>query len=209
KAEDNKEIKPDFGMEKLVVIASSTGGPKALSKVISKLDGQLDAPVVVVQHMPAGFTDSLAARLDEISEVKVKEAEDGDELCKGVVYIARGGRHLKVERKNGKGILRVYDGPAVVGLKPCADITVESLNEVGYDSILFVVMTGMGQDGTKGLLSLKKTIKKKVVAQDQKTSAVFGMPKAVINAKLADEVLALDKISKEINQTTGVRKHGC
>lgn len=209
KAEDNKEIKPDFGMEKLVVIASSTGGPKALSKVISKLDGQLDAPVVVVQHMPAGFTDSLAARLDEISEVKVKEAEDGDELCKGVVYIARGGRHLKVERKNGKGILRVYDGPAVVGLKPCADITIESLNEVGYGSILFVVMTGMGQDGTKGLLSLKKTIKKKVVAQDQKTSAVFGMPKAVINAKLADEVLALDKISKEINQTTGVRKHGC
>ncbi|MBQ3061961.1 MAG: chemotaxis-specific protein-glutamate methyltransferase CheB [Lachnospiraceae bacterium] len=206
----NKDVLPaDYGLDKLVMIASSTGGPKALSKVISKLDGMIDAPVVIVQHMPEGFTSSLAQRLDEISQVRVVEATDGEPLCKGTVYIARGGRHLKIEQKDNKAILRVYNGPAVVGLKPCADITIESLNSVNYKEILFVVMTGMGQDGTKGLMGLNKAIKKRIIAQDQKTSAVYGMPRAVFNAGLADGVYALDKIAKEINQTTGVRKHGC
>lgn len=219
-AKSHKEVKPketktkdvlpsDYNLDKLVMIASSTGGPKALSKVISKLDGKIDAPIVIVQHMPEGFTSSLAQRLDEISQVRVVEAVDGEPLCKGTVYIARGGRHLKVEQRENKAVLRVYDGPAVVGLKPCADITIESLNNVNYKEILFVVMTGMGQDGTKGLMGFNNTIKKKIIVQDQKTCAVYGMPRAVVNAGLADGVFALDKIAKEINQTTGVRKHGC
>ena len=206
---EKEVLKPDYGMEKLVMIALSTGGPKALSKVIPKLDKELDAPVVIVQHMPDGFTSSLAARLDEISQVRVVEAQDGEPLSKGTVYIAKGGRHLKVVQEDGRAILRVYDGPAIVGLKPCADITIESLNKVNYQQMLFVVMTGMGQDGTKGLTSLKNTINKKIIVQDQKSSAVYGMPRSVVNAGLADGIFALDKIAKEINQTTGVRKHGC
>ena len=203
------KITPNYGMEKIVVIASSTGGPKALAKVIPKLDAHIDAPIVLVQHMPEGFTSSLAARLDEISHVKVVEAVDGEPLSKGTVYIAKGGRHLKILEKDGQAVLKVYDGPAIVGLKPCADITIESLNNVNYKEMLFVVMTGMGQDGTKGLTALKNTIKKKIIVQDQKSSAVYGMPRAVANAGLADGIFALDKIAKEINQTTGVRKHGC
>lgn len=206
---DKDALPADYSLDKLVMIASSTGGPKALSKVISKLDGKLDAPIVIVQHMPEGFTSSLAQRLDEISQVRVVEATDGEVLCKGTVYIARGGRHLKVEQRENRAVLRVYDGSAVVGLKPCADITIESLNNVNYKEILFVVMTGMGQDGTKGLMGFNNTVKKRIIVQDQKTCAVYGMPRAVVNAGLADGVFALDKIAKEINQTTGVRKHGC
>ncbi len=200
---------PDYTMDKLVVIASSTGGPKALAQVIPKLEKNLDAPVIVVQHMPEGYTASLADRLNELSQIKVMEALDGETLSKGVVYIAKGGRHLRVEQKDNKAVLRVYDGEAVGGLKPCADLTIESLNGVKYDETLFVVMTGMGQDGTKGLKSLKKSMNKKIIVQNQETSAVYGMPRAVVNAKLADDIVALEKIAKEINGKTGVRKHGC
>jgi two-component system chemotaxis response regulator CheB len=191
---------------KLVVIASSTGGPKALHQVIPKLDKNLDAPVVVVQHMPKGFTASLAQRLDELSEVTVSEAIAGERLEKGHVYIARGGLHLRI-CKNSQGMLEIQETeePPVGGLRPCANLTFESIQACSLDYIVCAVLTGMGADGCKGVQILKKKHDVYTIAQSRETCVVYGMPKAIVENNLADIVLPLDEIGKEINNKTGVR----
>lgn len=191
---------------KLVALACSTGGPKALQDVIPTLPGRLDAPVLLVQHMPEGFTASLAARLNEISNVRVKEAEDGEAIEKGVVYIAKGGRQLRlVKGKDGRNRISLTTEPPRGGLRPCADIMYESLVSSDFEEITCVVLTGMGGDGTKGIKQLKKNKKIYVIAQDQATSTVYGMPKVVADAGLTNEVLPLRKISGAITQNVGVR----
>jgi two-component system chemotaxis response regulator CheB len=191
---------------KLVIIASSTGGPKALHQVIPKLDKNLDAPVVVVQHMPKGFTASLAQRLDELSEVVVSEAVAGATLEKGHVYIARGGLHMHLCR-NKLGMLEIQEteDPPVNGLRPCANVTFESILDCSPGSIVCAVLTGMGADGCKGVQSLKKKYEVYTIAQSRETCVVYGMPKAIVENGLADIVLPLDEIGKEINNKTGVR----
>ncbi len=139
---------------KIVALACSTGGPKALQSVIPYLPKNLDAPMVLVQHMPAGFTKSMADRLDEVSPIHVKEAEDGDVLMKGTVYIAPGGKHMEVKRQpDGSHRIRLNDMPAIGGLKPCQH-HVRFPADCGYDQVVCVVLTGMGADGTKGLFPL-------------------------------------------------------
>ena len=141
---------------KIVAIASSTGGPKALQSVIPKLPADLDAPVLIVQHMPKGFTASFAERLNSLSEITVKEAAEGDELQKGVVYLAMGGSHMNVKKAfGGKYLIHYTDEPAREGVKPCANYMYESLADSGYDNIICTVMTGMGADGTEGIRNLK------------------------------------------------------
>lgn len=184
---------------KLVAIASSTGGPKALQAVIPKLPKELDAPVLLVQHMPQGFTASLAERLNELSKVTVREAKDGEELENGVVYISMGGKHMKVKTSpGGRAIIYYTDEPHREGVKPCANYMYESLAASRFDNILCVVMTGMGADGTEGIKNLKPHKNVHVIAQDQNSSTVFGMPKSVIQAGFADQVVALDQIAQEI-----------
>ena len=190
---------------KLVAIASSTGGPKALQSVITRLPKNLKTPVVIVQHMPVGFTHSLAERLNSISEVTVTEGVDGEVLESGHVYIARGGKHLNIDTKpGGKYVLRYSDEPTREGVKPCANYMYESLVRSNFDQIVCVVMTGMGADGTKGIENLKNRKKVHVIAQEQSTCAVYGMPRSVVQAGLADQVVPLDQIAQEIILNVGV-----
>lgn len=191
---------------KIVAIASSTGGPKALQSVIPRLPAELDAPVLLVQHMPKGFTASLAERLNELSDIKVKEAAEGDELERGTVYVAMGGQHMNVRTSSaGKYTIHYSDEPNREGVKPCANYMYESLADSRFDKIVCVVMTGMGADGTEGIRNLeaKKTVH--VISQDQPTCTVYGMPKAVVNAGLSDQVVPLDQIAQEIILSVGVK----
>lgn len=195
------------GGNKLVAVACSTGGPKALNTIIPKLPKNLDAGVLIVQHMPGGFTKSLADRLDELSELDVKEAEDGDILQKGTVYIAKGGHQMRlIKQTDGQYTIQISKEPARHGLLPCADIMYESLVKTEFDQITCVVLTGMGGDGTAGIAQLSKYQNTYVIAQNEETSIVYGMPKVVKEAGLVDEVLALDDISDAIIKNVGVRK---
>lgn len=192
---------------KVVAIASSTGGPRALQAVIPFLPKNLDAPVLLVQHMPRGFTLSLAERLNDLSNVCVKEAEEGEELKKGTVYVAAGGMHMTVKKERGdKHVIHYTDEPAREGVKPCANYMFESLMESDYDNIACVVMTGMGADGTAGIRNLRNSKKIYVIAQNQETSTVYGMPKSVVQAGLSDIEVPLEQIAQKIVLCAGERR---
>jgi two-component system chemotaxis response regulator CheB len=193
------------GGQKVVALACSTGGPKALQSVVPRLPAELAAPVLIVQHMPKGFTQSLAERLDSMSKVKVKEAAEGDVLENGVVYIAMGGKHMNVVTKGGKPTITYTDEPPREGVKPCANYMYESLKTSNYSQIICVVLTGMGADGTKGIVNLKTSKKIHVIAQDEATSTVYGMPKAIAQTGLVNQVTALDDVAQEIIMNVGVR----
>ncbi|MGN0155212.1 MAG: CheB methylesterase domain-containing protein [Lachnospiraceae bacterium] len=196
----------DSKIQKLVMIASSTGGPKALHKLIPALSKSLDAPVVIVQHMPKGFTATLAERLNDMSEITVSEAADGEILEKGHVYLARGGKHLELaEDRRGNLILKENEKEPVNGLRPCANITFESLNSVSIDNIICVVLTGMGADGYAGIKKLKDQKNIYTIAQNKETCVVYGMPKVIVEHNIADIVLPLEDIGKEIIRKAGVR----
>lgn len=191
---------------KLIALACSTGGPKTLQSVIPFLPENLDAPMLLVQHMPKGFTNSLAMRLNEMSKVTVKEAVDGEILKKGYVYIAPGGSHLKVAKVSGNNYKAVIsDEPPRDALRPCANIMYESLAGSIYDEIVCVVLTGMGADGTEGIKALKKKNKVYVISQDENTSVVYGMPKMVAQAGLSDEVLPITEVANSIIKKVGVQ----
>lgn len=193
------------GKNKIIALACSTGGPKSLQQVIPLLPEGLDAPMVLVQHMPAGFTLSLAQRLDEMSAVHVKEAEDGEFIQKGTVYIAPGGRHMRIMRNTRGCMISLSDEPAIDGLRPCANIMYESLESCGYDEITCVVLTGMGADGTNGIKSLNsRHVKIHVIAQDESTCVVYGMPKAIAQSGLVNTVVPLSQVAEEITKNVGV-----
>ena len=194
------------GAKKLVALACSTGGPKALQQVIPKLPENLDAPVVMVQHMPAGFTASLASRLNDLSKVNVKEAVQGDVLQKGTVYIAPGGTQMRVVKKGRDYTIALFpDEPARTGLKPCADIMYESLVTSDFDDITCVVLTGMGGDGTAGIKQLNEKKNIYVIGQNAETCTVYGMPKVLFESGLTDEVVPLDQVADSITKNVGVR----
>lgn len=192
-------------IKNLVVIASSTGGPKSLQQVIPKLPKNLNAAVIVVQHMPSGFTRSLAERLDSLSEIAVKEAEEGELLQNSQVYIAKGGLHLKVIERKGNVSLSLTEEPPREGVRPCANYTYESLIDTNFESLVAVVMTGMGADATVGIRNLKKEKSIYTIAQDKETSIIYGMPKMVKEAGLSDISLPLNRIAEEITKKMGVR----
>lgn len=190
--------------KKVVAIASSTGGPKALQSLIPKLPANLAAPVLIVQHMPAGFTEALAGRLNTLSELSVKEAAEGDVLEQGHAYLARGGRHMNVGRQAGKQVIRYTDEPPREGVRPCANYMYESLTDSSYDEVICVVLTGMGADGTVGIKNLKEKKKITVIAQNEETCTVYGMPRSIVLSGLAQRVLPLEQIANEIIKNVGV-----
>jgi two-component system chemotaxis response regulator CheB len=196
------------GKKKLVALACSTGGPKSLQAVIPKLPKDLDAPVVLVQHMPAGFTNSLAQRLNDISQVSVKEAADGEIIRKGHVYIAPGGKQMRIINDRNGYRISVVDEPARDGLRPCANIMYESLMNSDFDEITCVVLTGMGADGTNGIGMLGEKRNLHVIAQNEETCVVYGMPKAIAEAKQVDQVLPLENIADAITKNVGVLSDG-
>lgn len=194
------------GGQKLIALACSTGGPKSLQSVIPYLDKNMDAPMVLVQHMPMGFTRSMAERLNELSKVQVKEAEENDILKKGWVYVAPGGAHLEVvANRDGTHKIHLSDAPAIGGLRPCANVMYKSLKRSKYDEIVCVVLTGMGADGTEGIVDLNRSKPIYVIAQDEPTCVVYGMPKAIAEAGLTDEVVPLTNIPKRIINQVGVK----
>ncbi len=189
----------------IVALASSTGGPKALQEVVPKIPASLKCPVVIVQHMPAGFTQSLAERLNELSECTVSEAKEGETLEAGHVYIAKGGKHLNIDSVAGNFKIRYSDEPTREGVKPCANYMFESLAKGIAERVVCVVLTGMGADGTVGISNLKKSKKIFVISQNEATCTVYGMPKAVAKAGLSDSVVPLDKVAQEIIMNVGVK----
>jgi len=192
--------------KRLVAIASSTGGPKALQQVICKLPRNINAPVLIVQHMSEGFTKSLAARLNELGQVKVIEATGGERLENGTVYLAKGGSQMRVVKKGSDYVIDINtEEPPRNGLKPCADIMMESLTKLVFDDITCVVLTGMGGDGTMGISQLNDVSNIYVIGQDEATSTVYGMPKVIYEAGFTDVVLPLDKIAEEIIKNVGVQ----
>lgn len=174
---------------RMVVIGASTGGPRALTRLVAALPGDFPVPIVVVQHMPAGFTASLAQRLDGVSPLKVQEGREGVVAQPGEVWVAPGGVHLVFR----DGRLRLDRGPAHLGVRPAVDVTVASAVRQWGAGVLLVVLTGMGMDGAKGA-RLVKQAGGKVIAQDEATSVVYGMPRAVAEMGYADAVRPLDAI---------------
>lgn len=201
-SKEKHEVK--FANASLVAIACSTGGPKALQCVIPKLSKNINCPVLIVQHMPKGFTNSLAERLNDISDITVSEAKDGDILEPGHVYIAKGGQHMKLSKDNVLHISLTDDAP-VGGLRPYANYMYESIIDTPLDNILCVVLTGMGADGTEGIRKLNKRKNIYVISQDEPSCTVYGMPRSVAESGLTNEVCALEDIARAILNKTGVQ----
>ena len=187
---------------KFVVLGTSTGGPKALQTVVAGLPRKLPCGVLIVQHMPPGFTKSLAERLNEISEISVKEAENHDIIEAGHVYIAPGNYHMVVERSGyGREILLNQD-PPLGTLRPAADVLFKSAAQFGRD-VVSVILTGMGSDGAAGMQKIKQA-GGYIIAEAESTAIVYGMPRAVVELGIADEVLPLPSIASAI--VSAVRK---
>lgn len=187
--------------QSIVAIGTSTGGPRALQEVLTKLPKDIKAPILVVQHMPAGFTKSLADRLNNLSKIAVKEVEHGDLLENGVAYIAPGGKHFKV-RKLGQSLFAELDTeePPRMGHRPSVDVLFESIASLSNIKCLAVIMTGMGNDGMKGTKKLKASCETITLAESSETSVVYGMPRAIVDQNLADDVVRLENIAMLIQE---------
>ncbi|WP_449540027.1 protein-glutamate methylesterase/protein-glutamine glutaminase [Ferdinandcohnia sp. Marseille-Q9671] len=189
-------------VNKIVCIGTSTGGPRALQQVLTALPKNYPAPIVIVQHMPQGFTKSLATRLDSLCEITVKEAENGEIVKAGTAYIAPGGYHMKVKKIGTTLALSIDDSEIRNGHRPSVDVLFESVCEIKGIQKIAVIMTGMGSDGAHGLKKLKEYGQVISIAQSQETSIVFGMPKAAIETNLVDRVEALDNIASTVLSLT-------
>jgi len=185
----------------IIAIGSSTGGPAALHEVLTALKADFPKPVVVVQHMPKLFVESLAKRLNRDAPLHCRVAEEGDCLQAGVIYFAPGDKHLLIERSEiGKLIVRLNDGAAEHHCKPAVDVTLRSLHQLKQRvKALVVILTGMGVDGAAGAAALSGA-GARVIAQDKQSSVVWGMPGETVKLGAADEVLPLTRISDAINR---------
>lgn len=202
-----RDIVKSSSIKNIVAIGTSTGGPKALQDVIPLIPGDVPAAFLVVQHMPPGFTKSLSERLNSMSEVTVKEAEDGDIIQPGFVYIAPGDYHMLVERLvNGNVKIKLSHEPPVGGHRPAVNTMMESLSNTGLTNIIGVIMTGMGGDGSAGIKKLKSINKAFIIAQDEKSCIVYGMPKVAVQTGAVDAVVPLKDITKEIMKIIGGQK---
>lgn len=181
----------------LVAIGVSTGGPPAVQKVLSSLPEDFPACIFIAQHMPGTFTGPFAKRLDTVSRLTVKEAENGDKIQNGMVYVCPGGKHLRIDARGAMPHLSVVTEPASALYKPSASVLMESLGLCMGNRSVGVIMTGMGSDGLEGM----KVFKSKggiAIAQNETSCVVYGMPKAIVEAGLADEVVDLDNLPDAI-----------
>lgn len=184
--------------KKIVCIGTSTGGPRALQHVLHKLPADINAPIFIVQHMPPGFTQSLANRLNSVSMITVKEAEHGELAQKGIAYIAPGGSHLKVMKSGTSLKIKIDKSEIRSGHRPSVDVLFESISEIQDYSKVAVIMTGMGSDGTEGLKKLKLTGVVKAIAESEQTAVVYGMPKSALSTQLVDKVEHVEDIAASI-----------
>jgi len=194
-----KELKEDLKIKKIVIIGASTGGPKAISEIITDLSSPQEATFLIVQHMPPGFTKSFAQRLSWVSPFKIKEAEDKDILKKNAGYVAASGFHMVIEKCNDLYCIRLDETELVNYVRPSVDVTMKSVADVFDGEIIGVILTGMGKDGLEGAKAIKKK-NGKIIVQDESTSVVYGMPRVVVENNLADFVLPLSQISKKLEE---------
>lgn len=183
----------------LVAIGVSTGGPPAVQKVLSVLPKDFPAGILIAQHMPAAFTGPFAKRLDSVCQITVKEAEDGERLQHGVAYVAPGGKHLRLDQKVSRIDVRVVEEPREALYKPSATVLFDSVAAGVGRRGLGVVLTGMGSDGLDGMKALKAK-GGRALAQSDSTCVVYGMPKAIVDAGLADEIVDIDEMGEAILQ---------
>ncbi|MBA4374418.1 MAG: chemotaxis response regulator protein-glutamate methylesterase [Thermodesulfovibrio sp.] len=182
----------------IVAIGTSTGGPRALQDVIPKLPKDFPVPVVIAQHMPPNFTKPFAERMNFLSQMTVKEAEDGELVQNGVVYIAPGRGHMRLTRRRGiETVISISEDRETFIYRPSVDALMSSVAEFFPGRALGVILTGMGNDGVKGLADMKKG-GSRIFAQNEETCVVYGMPKAVVDAGLADKILAIEEVAGEI-----------
>jgi two-component system chemotaxis response regulator CheB len=199
-----------FSNYSMVAIGSSLGGPEALKKVIPLLPGDFPVPILIVQHMPERFTADFSQNLDSISRLIVMEAQGGEVLRPGYVYVAAGGRHMTVIKdiKNpGRYRIRLNDGPFVNGCKPSIDVLLKSLAQTVTGNIMAVILTGMGKDGAEGVKTLKKQANCYCITQDQATSAVYGMPGEVSSAGLSDLSQPIHSIAQQLSKMITRQKY--
>ena len=192
---------------RVLVIGASTGGPQALNRLVVQIDTVIQrAPVLITQHMPPTFTAVLAEHLARVSKFPVREATDGEEVNAGAIYLAPGGKHMKVERRDGTAVIAIDDGPMVNFCKPAVDPLFASAAQVWGNKVLALVLTGMGSDGLAGAKEIVAA-GGYVIAQDEETSVVWGMPGQVTNAGLCSAVLPLPEIGGRITRLfTGERQ---
>ena len=198
KTGEKKEVEDDLEIKKIVIIGASTGGPRAISEIIVNLSPS-DATFLIVQHMPPGFTKSFAQRLSWVAPFKIKEAEDKDVLKKNAGYVAASGFHMVIEKVNDFYCVRLDETRLVNYVRPSIDITMKSVADIFDGEIIGVILTGMGKDGLEGAKAIKKK-NGKIIAQDESTCVVYGMPKVIVENNLADFVLPLSEIPEKLKE---------
>lgn len=182
--------------ETIVAIGTSTGGPRALQKILTALPSNFPAPILIVQHMPSGFTRSLAERLNSLSSIQVKEALDGEKIEKGVAYIAPGDFHMKVKYINDSHAISLTKSPDDSIYRPAVDVLFRSIANLKKVNKIAIVLTGMGKDGSKGIKHLKEQDSQAIIiAEDKESSVIYGMPKVAIETGYVDQILHLHKIA--------------
>jgi two-component system, chemotaxis family, protein-glutamate methylesterase/glutaminase len=181
----------------VVAIGSSTGGPPALQQVLTRLPRNFPVGIVIAQHMPPTFTKSLADRLNSLSQLTIREATDGDKIEPGLVLVAPGGRNMTVKRRGSSAHVAVSSEPVNTLYKPCVDVMVNSVADVYGGGTMGVILTGMGNNGVIGMQYVKAH-GGVIIAQNEETCVVYGMPRAVIDAGIADHVASIDNIAAEM-----------
>lgn len=191
----------------LIAIGTSTGGPRALQRVLTDLPNDFTTPIVIVQHMPPGFTKSLADRLNSLTQIHIKEAEHGEIIQKSTVYIAPGDFHLKVRKMGTSFAIELSKEPERNGHRPSVDVLLESFANIAKVNKIAVILTGMGNDGSKGLLALKdKDSNSFIIAEKEESSIVYGMPKAAVKTNTVNHIVHLHQVGETI--TNLVKKSG-
>ncbi len=187
-------------LSRVVAIGSSTGGPKAIKEVLPYFPADIPAAFLIVQHMPPSFTGSMAERINWITKIEVKEAEEGDVINPGFAYIAPGGFHMLVEKSGEQEIIRLHQGPKVNSVRPSITLMMNSAAECFGSKCIGVLLTGMGQDGVEGMRSIKRA-GGVTFAEDESTCVVFGMPRVAIQEGVVDKVLPIHHMGLEIMKT--------
>lgn len=184
--------------KEIVCIGTSTGGPRALQEVLIRIPEGFKSPIFIVQHMPAGFTNSLATRLDKLSKIHVKEAENGEIVSASTAYIAPGGFHMKVIESNNHLKIQLTEESQVNGHRPSVDVMFESISKLSNYHTISAILTGMGADGARSMKLIKQKCKGTTIAESEETSIVFGMPKAAILLNTVDNVVPIQLVADTI-----------
>ncbi|OAB47293.1 protein-glutamate methylesterase/protein-glutamine glutaminase [Paenibacillus antarcticus] len=192
--------------DQILVIGTSTGGPKALDTVITALPANFPYPILVVQHMPPKFTKSLADRLNRLSRVRVVEAEDNQTVLGGTVYIAPGDYHMTVVQTNGEFRIRLHQEPQVQGHRPSVDVLFNSISLLKSLKRHFILMTGMGSDGAKGMMAAKAAGAHTTITESKETCIVYGMPRSAVELGCVDYTVPVHLITSKIMEVTGFLK---